>query len=290
MQAWVSLVVCTINRTDTLRRLLDSLRKQWFRRFEVILVDQNRRGALDSISTEFADLPILHIRSARGLSRARNAGLARCKGAIVGFPDDDCWYDSRVLVSVLDFFFSHPKMDFLTGRTVDGRGCDSLSRYLQVSAPITRSNVFVTGNSNTIFVRRRAALAVGGFDEALGVGASTPYQSCEESDFLLRCMAAGYQGYYDHEFSIRHDPITDSPERARAYSVGFGRVARLHQLGTTYFAARSVRTGLGGCYQLARCDLEAAHRRFAWLVGSIRGYAAPLEPADAQRIPRTIER
>jgi hypothetical protein len=136
--------------------------------------------------------------------------------------------------------------------------------------------VFGTGNSNTIFIRREVMARVGGFDETLGVGASTPFQAGEESDFLLRCLDHGYRGFYDRSFTIRHDQITESMERLHAYSVGFGRVARLHNLGPTLFLTRNVRTVLGGCLRIARGDFEGARQRYACFTGSIRGYAAPL--------------
>ena len=42
--------------------------------------------------------------------------------------------------------------------------------------------------SFTIFLRRRVVERVGEFDETLGVGAGTPYGSCEESDYLIRAV------------------------------------------------------------------------------------------------------
>ena len=42
------------------------------------------------------------VESARGLSRARNAGLRMIAGDIVSFPDDDCWYPPDLLQRVAD--------------------------------------------------------------------------------------------------------------------------------------------------------------------------------------------
>jgi glycosyltransferase involved in cell wall biosynthesis len=274
MNALISLIVCTLGRTETLERLLNSLRQQTYRRFEIILVDQNPAGFLDPIVEAFSDLPIVRLKSRKGLSRGRNVGLARCEGDIVAFPDDDCWYDPGVLFAVHAFFSSNPGIDIYSGRTVDRSGRDSVSRHLRASADITPAKVFLIGNSNTFFVRRMAATDAGGFDENLGVGSGTPFQSGEESDFLLKCMANGCRGYYDYDFKIRHDQIAASPLRARSYSRGFGRVARIHSLGTGFFISRSARTLAGGCLRLAKGDMRGARERFEWLVGSIGGYAA----------------
>jgi glycosyltransferase involved in cell wall biosynthesis len=285
MGAMISLVVCTLGRKEPLRRLLNSLAGQIYRPFEIIVVDQNAHDYLDAVLDDFPSLPIIRVRSEKGLSRGRNAGLGRTCGTIIGFPDDDCWYDANVLQSVAKFFAARPETDLLSGRTLDAQGRQSLNRYCDESGPITRSNVFTTGNSNTIFVRRSVMAAVEGFDETLGVGAGTPFQAGEESDFLLKCLNCGHRGYYDRNFVVRHDQILESMERLRAYSIGFGRVARIHNLGPSLFLARNVRTVLGGCYRMAKGDVEGARQRYTCFVGSMRGYVAPLSSSATGNPP-----
>jgi len=276
MGAMISLVVCTLGRTRPLGRLLESLAGQSYRAFEVILVDQNPDDCLAPVLAAHPDLPLARIRSEKGLSRGRNAGLKQANGDIIGFPDDDCWYDPGVLDAVDRFFASHPEIDFLSGRTLDAEGAESVNRYWPESGPITRANVFGTGNSNTIFVRREVLAGVRGFDETLGVGASTPFQAGEESDFLLRSLAHGHRGFYDRDFIVRHDQILETLARLHAYSVGFGRVARLHNLGPSLFLFRNMRTVLGGVLRAVRGDLEGARQRYTCFAGSLRGYVAPL--------------
>ena len=48
-----SLIVCTLGRQDPLRRLLESLVRQRFRDFEVVVVDQNEPGVLDGLIDGF---------------------------------------------------------------------------------------------------------------------------------------------------------------------------------------------------------------------------------------------
>lgn len=289
MGAMISLIVCTLGREAPLRRLLTSLSEQSNSPFEIIIVDQNPSGYLDSLLDAFPALPIVRTRSERGLSRGRNAGLKRASGSIIGFPDDDCWYERLVLESVCGFFATNPEIDLLSGRTLDADGNESLNRYALESGPMTRDNVFATGNSNTIFVRREVIADVGGFDETLGVGASTPFQAGEESDFLLRCLEHGRRGYYERNFTVRHDQILESKERLHAYSVGFGRVARLHNLGPSLFLTRNVRTVIGGCLRIAKGDFEGARQRYICLTGSMRGYVAPLPVGYARPSGASIE-
>ncbi|GJD52181.1 N-acetylglucosaminyldiphosphoundecaprenol N-acetyl-beta-D-mannosaminyltransferase [Methylobacterium crusticola] len=288
--ASLSLIVCTLGRRDTLERLLESLRAQTRRPLEILVVDQNPAGYLHPLLARYQDLPLVHLvdlADARGLSRARNLGLTIARGDVVGFPDDDCWYDPGVVETVSRLFGRDGRHDLVTGRTADAEGADSVSRHLPVSGEITRANVFLAGNSNGLFVRRTLASRVGGFDEALGVGAATPYQSGEESDFILRCLAAGGGGRFERGLIVRHARTDGDPAaaatRARRYAPGFGRVLRLHGFPAGFVAGRLARAvGRGTLCLLAGRTVDA-RQRYAWAAGTARGY---LSPAGAPRLGR----
>ena len=96
-----SLVLATVGRTEELNRFFASLDYATHRNFEVILVDQNPDDRLNSVLDHYdGRFPALHLRSERGLSRARNVGLRRVTGDVVAFPDDDCWYPPNLLNQV----------------------------------------------------------------------------------------------------------------------------------------------------------------------------------------------
>ena|SRR5208337_53067 len=93
----ISLVVATVDRVAELERLFVSLDAQSYRDFEVIVVDQNPDDRLLPVLQQHTDLAILHLRSGRGLSHARNVGLLAAQGDILAVPDDDCWYPEQLL-------------------------------------------------------------------------------------------------------------------------------------------------------------------------------------------------
>ena len=70
------LIVATVDRTEELRALLRSLARQSYPEFRVLLVDQNEDGRVEAVRREHGSLDVVHLRSARGLSRARNAEIA----------------------------------------------------------------------------------------------------------------------------------------------------------------------------------------------------------------------
>lgn len=277
----LSLLCCTVGRTEKLGRLLDSLARQTVRDFELIVVDQNEPGVLDPVLAPFSDrFDIHHVRSERGLSRARNVGLAHCRAPLVAFPDDDCWYPATLAEKVVALFDADPLTGVFTGRTTDADGADSLGLFLGADAGITKSNVWLSGNSNSLFIRTGIARKIGGFDETLGVGAASAFKSGEETDFLLRALAAGARGFYRRDLVVHHDqaPVggAGGVSRAQDYARGFGRVLRLHDYGAAYVGMRVARSSARALLALATGDMATARYKALWALGTFRGFIAPL--------------
>ena len=105
------LVVATVDRTDDLRALLASLAAQTHDGFRLVVVDQNDDDRVSRLLAEHPGLDALHMRSPRGLSRARNATLPHLTGDLVAFPDDDCLYPPDLLDRVARRFAADPGLD-----------------------------------------------------------------------------------------------------------------------------------------------------------------------------------
>jgi glycosyltransferase involved in cell wall biosynthesis len=275
----LSIVLCTIGRSREIARLLTSLLRQSFSDFEIILVDQNPPGYLRDILEQFTGRLSVHlVRSDPGLSRARNVGLKLARGRIICFPDDDCWYEGDVAQRVFDFFDRNSDIDVLLGRTVAQDGVKSTGSFRLTSGPVSKWNVWVSGCSTTLFVRQNVTKRVGGFDESLGVGCGTIFQSGEETDFVLNSLKLGFKSFYDSGLRIYHESVDTGGDkqfaRALRYSAGFGRVLKKHDYGLPYLLYRVIRS-------LARCILcvlsfhfRTAKYKLIWAVGTIRGYFA----------------
>lgn len=275
----LSLLCCTVGRSEKLTRLLVSLATQTRRDFELVLVDQNEPGALDPVLAPWRErLDIVHLRSPRGLSRARNVGLSAVRAPLVAFPDDDCWWPPDLAARLVALFDAFPEAGLFTGRTQDAAGRDSLGLFLPSDARLDRANVWRAGNSNSLFVRSEVARAVGGFDETLGVGAGTPFRSGEETDFVLRALAGGAKGFFRRDLIVHHDqaPVAgaDGIARAEGYARGFGRVLRRHGYGLPYLALRVARPLARALLALPAGDLATARYKTRWALGTLRGYCA----------------
>jgi len=271
-----SLVLATIDRSAELEEFIQSLAKQAYHNYEVILVDQNDDDRLVPIVEKYQSiLPILHLRSRKGLSRARNVGLKHVTGDVVAFPDDDCIYPPDLLSKVNTFFETHPDSDGVTGKAVSTNGKMSSGRWDSNAGYITKWNVWRRGISFSIFLRSYVIKSIGYFDEELGVGSGTLWGSGEETDLLLRAIESGYRIYYEPEITVIHPEKSlgqFSVTRAMFYGQGMGYVLRKHKYPIWYVIASLARPAGGALIDLLGFKLESARYRWATLLGRARGW------------------
>lgn len=270
-----SLILATVGRTAELVNFLDDLVCQSYPHFELVIIDQNSDDRLLPIISRYSErLRILHCRSAVGLSRARNVGLKHASGDFVAFPDDDCWYSPDLLKRVAQILNAHPEFDGITGRPID----KSFSRFHTVSGAITRENVFVRCSSVTIFLRRSVVDRVGEFDEGLGLGSTRGRTAAEESDYLIRAMAAGFRLTFDAGIEVFHSEPTvlydaNFNRKAYGYQFAFGSVLRKHRY-PFWYVARTWLRALGGV-TASVLALKWDKARYHWIVlkGRVAGWA-----------------
>ena len=278
-----SLIMATVGRTEEVKRFLEHLDRQTYRDFELIVVDQNPDDRLVPILEAYEKrFPILHLRSERGLSRARNVGLRHISGDIVAFPDDDCWYPPDLLERVARFFREHPDIDVLTGRSVDVNGKPSVERWDPTSGFINRFNVWRRSTSASMFIKAKVVRQVGGFDEKLGLGAVTSWGSSEETDYLLRALNFGFRLFYETTLFIYHPQSikqynAKAIARARIYGAGIGRVLRKHRYPFWFVFYQWLRSAGGAFLSLASGRLGKARHHLAALQGKFLGWIAKPE-------------
>lgn len=92
-QPRVSVVVAAYNAGRTLQACLESLTHLNYPDYEVILVDDGSTDATATIAGQFPNVQCLRHASNRGLSAARNTGIAAATGEIIAFTDADCRVD-----------------------------------------------------------------------------------------------------------------------------------------------------------------------------------------------------
>ena len=231
--------MCTRGRTEELERFFESVLNQvGDTRCEIIVVDQNIDDRLASIIEGFEDrLKIQYTRSGVGLSRGRNLALRCARGSIIAFPDDDCAYPKTLLRDVSARFGSLPDADGIAVMSRDFDGKPSGPRWMPKQGWIRKNSVFRQAISYGLFLRAGLIRQIGGFDESLGIGSKSTWQSGEETDYVLRALAQGLRIFYCPTlFSLHRGGQEDDGHFRKQvkYAFGGGRVVRLHSFSLTF--------------------------------------------------------
>lgn len=251
----VSLVLATVGRTVELARGLQALSSQTRRDFEVLVIDQNDDDRLVPIVGQVASngLIIRHVRFARrSLSGARNHGISLARADIIGFPDDDCWYEPDAISALVNQWdLARPAPALLVGCWVE-----QAQRGGFISAPAQRlrpqeilSFRGRRASSIALFCDAARLSTLGGFDERFGVGQW--FGAAEETDLIMRLAARSEPMFYAPQIRVHHH-LPPSTERMFLEDGDLERL-RIRERGT------------GALY--------SKHRLSAWVIG--RGLVAP---------------
>jgi glycosyltransferase involved in cell wall biosynthesis len=249
----VSMVMSTLGRTDEVRNFLESLVVDEGQEIEVIIVDENDTLDLTPIvRSKNWPFSLIHkkVPGIKGLSRGRNIGIGLATGDIICFPDDDCTYPPGLITQVIKSF-KELDADIICGRAADTFGRSINGRFSRHAQWVKKKFVFTTQTEWLLFFRREALLAAGGFDNDIGLGASSPWQSAEGQDLTLRALEMGYRVYFDPTIIGHHPeyniarPDKRMLARARQYGRGMGYVLGKHRFSLMMMGELLLRPMLG---------------------------------------------
>jgi glycosyltransferase involved in cell wall biosynthesis len=128
-----SVIIPTYNHADFLHSALESVLKQTFSNFEVIVVDNFSDDHTEEIVSNFNDtrIKLLKIHNNGVIASSRNLGIKEAKGVWIAFLDsDDKWYPTRL--STIKEYSLIPKYDVISTNeviVVYGDGEKSVLRY-----------------------------------------------------------------------------------------------------------------------------------------------------------------
>ncbi|HXG91549.1 MAG TPA: glycosyltransferase [Blastocatellia bacterium] len=240
----VSVVVATRDRPDDLRRCLNSLvAQQSVRHIEIIVVDNNPASGLTPIVVAEFPRVMLVAEKRKGLSYARNRGIAASTGDIIIATDDDVtapadWIEKLIAP------FNDPNVAIVTGNVLPleletraqclfemygglGRGFErrvfSRDWFDQFRTAVATWEIGATANAAF-----RAAIfhhpEIGLFDESLGAGTHT---GCSEDTYLFyRTLKAGFTIVYEPSAYVWHKHRREMKSlRRQLYNYSKGHVA-----------------------------------------------------------------
>lgn len=178
----VSVVIPCFNQVRYLRDAIESVVKQSYTRHEIVVVDDGSTDDSARIPLEYSEIKLI-CQNNRGLSAARNAGLAASVGEYVVFLDADDRLLPEALESAVACIEAQPECAFVYGRYeligVDGEPLSSSPVRRTIGdyyLDLLRYNYI--GMHATVMYRRSLLEAVGGFNTSL--------RACEDYDLFLR--------------------------------------------------------------------------------------------------------
>lgn len=113
----VSIVMPTYNRADFIVETIESVQKQTYTNWELIIVDDGSGDQTIEIVRSISDERIhFHHEQHLGMEHARNFGLQKAKGEFIAFIDSDDLWAINKLERQLAVFEEYPEIDFcMTG-------------------------------------------------------------------------------------------------------------------------------------------------------------------------------
>jgi glycosyltransferase involved in cell wall biosynthesis len=229
-QNGVSIVIPTFKRVDYLRRLLNSIYKQTYRNFEVIIVDDNSPNVVEynDLIEEFRsknkDIKFMRNSKNMGAPHSRNRGVTEAKYELLALVDDDDEWEPEKLEKQINLITQSDKKVGLVYTWAKIHYKDKVVGEYRSSYKGEKLNELLNDNfipSPSVLVRKKAIMEASLFDEAL--------PSCQDWDMWVRILQAGYSCDVVEEFlTIYNKHETQSIGKSKKARMGYKIFYRKH--------------------------------------------------------------
>jgi len=178
----VSVIIPTYNRGWVVQEAIDSVLDQDFSDYELIVVDDGSNDNTREILGVYGKAITVLQQSNRGVSAARNRGIAEAAGRLIAFLDSDDLWLPRKLSTQVKFF--EENADAVINQTQEiwirnGLRVNPKKRHHKFSGMIfERSLALCLVSPSAVMIKKSLFDAVGVFDERL--------PACEDYDLWLR--------------------------------------------------------------------------------------------------------
>ena len=223
----ISIVIPTFNRSSVILRAINSILNQTFKDFEIIIIDD---GSTDE--TYELLVPLINEKKInyfkfenKGVSKARNLGVAHSESKYVTFLDsDDEWLPHKLLDQV-NFLKADNKLRIVFGEEIwirNGIRVNQKKIHQKSGGWIFKECVqqcFIAPSS--VLLERSLFLEMNGFDEEFLV--------CEDYDLWLRISVFYQIGFIAHPIITKHGGHDDQLS-TKFVAMDFWRIKSMNQL------------------------------------------------------------
>jgi glycosyltransferase involved in cell wall biosynthesis len=234
----ISVIICayTEARWDDLVTAVESVQGQSVPPGEIIIVIDHNPGLLERVRAHIPGVVVVENRESRGLSGARNSGIAVAQGEVIAFLDEDAvaapdWLEQ------LSAGYKDPLVLGVGGAIepmwLDGRPNWFPEEFNWVVGCTYRGMPWTTAPVRNLIgcnmsFRRRVFEAISGFRSGIGRVGIRPV-GCEETEFCIRAGQRWPQGVllYEPRARVHHRVPTSRARwsyfRSRCYAEGLSK-------------------------------------------------------------------
>lgn len=179
----ISIILPTFNRASVLARAVDSVSRQSFKDWELVLVDDGSTDQTEQMARAWSGFPLRYLKTEnRGVSAARNLGASEARGEWLAFLDsDDEWLPNKLAEQVKlmpSYRWIHSEEIWVR----NGARVPVAKKYEKTGGRIFSRCVDLTCVSpSTALVEKKIFTEAGRFRE--------DYPVCEDYDLWLRLSA-----------------------------------------------------------------------------------------------------
>lgn len=180
---FLSVVIPVFNRRELLRRAIQSVLKQTFKDFELIVVDDGSTDGVEGLDElREPGVKFLRLEENGGVSRARNRGVELSGGEWICFLDSDDLWMPRKLEKQVRWTKSNPDFRILQSKEIwirNGKRVNPPSTHEKSAGDLFEASLdrcMITPSS--VMMQRSLFEECGRFDESL--------PACEDYDLWLR--------------------------------------------------------------------------------------------------------
>lgn len=188
-----SVIIATYNSAKTLNRAIESVLKQVYKDYEIIVIDDGSKDDTKNVVLNYGEKVRYFFQENAGVSAARNLGANSAIGDWLTFLDADDWYYPERLQWHAELLYKHPEIDFLLGDYHFGKSDGSVIRR-SIESYVYGQQLLLSANEDGSVIL-----------DQNGLGSLLPSYFGHTTTFTLPKETFNKLGGYPQSFSIGED-------------------------------------------------------------------------------------
>lgn len=215
MNSLVSIIIVNYNGLKWLQNCLDSLKKQTYNNFEIILVDNNSKDdSLNFIKTNYPKVVLVENKENSGFAGGNNLGYKYVKGEYIWLLNNDTECESETLENFLKAFDEIPNLGSVQSKLVLLNEKDKLdvcgsywtdTTFLYHFGIRGKENVLMFNKATPVFSNKGASVMLKKeIIDKIGLFDGDFWSYYEETDLCNRIWSFGYECWYYPKATVYH--------------------------------------------------------------------------------------